>query len=178
MFTIYLVQVLVLAIIGSLIGLAIGAALPFIIVGLFGNILPLPVEATFHAGELALSFLYGLLTALAFGLWPLGRVHDVPVAALFREGRDVGISLAAQAATLALMAAVIALLIAVAIGLAYDKRVAAVFVVSSIGVFALLRGIASALMILARSLPRPRFTMLRLAVANIHRPRRADRRRW
>jgi len=27
----------------------------------------------------------GLLTALAFGLWPLGRVHDVPVAALFRE---------------------------------------------------------------------------------------------
>ena len=30
-------------------------------------------------------FVYGLLTALAFGLWPLGRVHDVPVAALFRE---------------------------------------------------------------------------------------------
>jgi predicted lysophospholipase L1 biosynthesis ABC-type transport system permease subunit len=22
---------------------------------------------------------------MAFGLWPLGRVHDVPVAALFRE---------------------------------------------------------------------------------------------
>jgi putative ABC transport system permease protein len=32
-----------------------------------------------------LSLIYGLLTALAFGLWPLGRVHDVPVAALFRE---------------------------------------------------------------------------------------------
>ena len=38
-----------------------------------------------HSDELALSFVYGLLTALAFGLWPLGRVHDVPVAALFRE---------------------------------------------------------------------------------------------
>ena len=35
--------------------------------------------------NLLLSFIYGLLTALAFGLWPLGRVHDVPVAALFRE---------------------------------------------------------------------------------------------
>ena len=44
---------------------------------------------------------------------------------------------------LALMAVVIALLIAVVIGLAYDKRVAAVFVASSIVVFALLRGIAA-----------------------------------
>lgn len=168
-FTIYLAQVMVLAILGSLIGLAIGAALPFIIVGLFGKILPLPVEATFHAGELALSFLYGLLTALAFGLWPLGRVHDVPVAALFREGVTSEFHWPRRR-YLALMAAVIALLIAVAIGLAYDKRVAAVFVVSSIAVFALLRGIASLLMTAAKSLPRPRFTMLRLAIANIHRP--------
>jgi putative ABC transport system permease protein len=68
------------------------------------------------------------------------------------------------------MAVVIALLIAIAIGLAYDKRVAAVFVASSIVVFALLRGVASALMALARRLPRPRATMLRLAIANIHRP--------
>ncbi len=92
-------------------------------------------------------FLYGLLTALAFGLWPLGRVHDVPVAALFREGVTAEFHWPRRR-YLALMAAVIALLIAVAIGLAYDKRVAAVFVISSIGVFAILRGIASALMIL------------------------------
>ena len=38
-----------------------------------------------HAGELALALLYGLLTALAFALWPLGRAHDVPVGALFRD---------------------------------------------------------------------------------------------
>ena len=68
------------------------------------------------------------------------------------------------------MAAVIALLVAVAIGLAYDKRVAAVFVASSIVVFALLRGVAAALMALARRLPRSRITMLRLAIANIYRP--------
>src|SRR5256884_7785501 len=68
------------------------------------------------------------------------------------------------------MAVVIASLIAVAIGLAYDKRVAAVFVASSILVFALLRGVAGGLMALARWLPRTRITMLRLAIANIHRP--------
>src|SRR6202040_433537 len=45
-----------------------------------------------------------------------------------------------------------------------------VFVASSVVVFALLRGIAAALMALARRLPRTRFTMLRLAIANIYRP--------
>jgi putative ABC transport system permease protein len=168
-FTIYLTQVIVLAGIGSVIGLAAGASLPFVIVGLFGKILPLPVIPALHADELALSFVYGLLTALAFGLWPLGRVHDVPVAALFREevAREWH---RPRWSYLALMAVVIALLIAVAIGLAYDKRVAAVFVASSAAVFALLRGVAAGLMALARRLPRSRITMLRLAIANIYRP--------
>jgi putative ABC transport system permease protein len=168
-FTIYLTQVIVLAGIGSVIGLVLGGALPFVIVGLFGKLLPLPVVPALHADELALSFIYGLLTALAFGLWPLGRVHDVPVAALFRETVTSEWH-RPRWSYLALMAVVIALLIAVAIGLAYDKRVAAVFVVSSIAVFALLRGIAAALMALARRLPRTNITMLRLAIANIHRP--------
>jgi putative ABC transport system permease protein len=168
-FTIYLTQVIVLAVIGSVIGLAVGAALPFIIVGVFGKLLPLPVVPALHLGELLLSFVYGLLTALAFGLWPLGRVHDVPVAALFRDA-VAGEWHRPRWRYLALMAVVIALLIAVVIGLAYDKRVAAVFVASSVVVFALLRGIAAALMALARRLPRTGITMLRLAIANIYRP--------
>jgi putative ABC transport system permease protein len=168
-FSIYLTQVIVLAGLGSVIGLAAGAALPFVVVGLFGKLLPLPVVPTVHASELALSFVYGLLTALAFGLWPLGRVHDVPVAALFREA-VIAEWHRPRWRTLALMAAVVALLIAVVIGLAYDKRVAAVFVASSAVVFALLRGIAAAIMGLARRLPRSRFTMLRLAISNIYRP--------
>jgi len=53
------------------------------------------------------------------------------------------------------MAVVIALLIAVAVGLAYDKRIAAVFVASSVLVFALLRGVAAGLMALARRLHAP-----------------------
>src|SRR6202000_3526959 len=42
-FGIYLTAVMLLAGVGSLIGLAAGAALPFVIVGLFGKLLPLPV---------------------------------------------------------------------------------------------------------------------------------------
>ncbi|MBR1217011.1 FtsX-like permease family protein [Bradyrhizobium sp. U87765 SZCCT0131] len=167
-FTIYLMQVVVLAAVGSLIGLAVGAALPFIIAKVFGHLLPLPIEPSLHGGELALSLLYGLLTALAFGLWPLGTVHDVPVARLFR---DAGASdwRWPRRRYLVLMAVVIALLVAIAIGLAYDKRVAAVFVAASVVVFALLRLVAGLVMLIARRLPRPQSTMLRLALGNIHR---------
>lgn len=168
-FAIYLTQVLALAVVGSLIGLALGAALPFAIVGVFGKILPLPVVPALHGWELGLALVYGLLTALAFGLWPLARIHDVPVAALFR---DIASAEARRpsARDLGWMALVVALLIGVVIGLAYDKRIATVFVASSIVVFALLRVIAGALMALARRLPRPDTTMLRLAITNIYRP--------
>ena len=168
-FAIYTAQVVVLATLGSVIGLVAGASLPYVIAGLFGKLLPLPVVPAIHPNELALALVYGLLTALAFGLWPLGRVHDVPVAALFREAVTTEWH-RPRWRYLALMALVIALLIAVVIGLAYDHRVAAMFVVAAIIVFALLRGIAEAVMALARALPRSRFTMLRLAIANIHRP--------
>jgi putative ABC transport system permease protein len=168
-FAIYLTQVIVLAVIGSIIGLVAGAALPFVIVDLFGKVLPLPVEPALHPDELALSLVYGLLTALAFGLWPLGRVHDVPVAALFRDTVS-GAWHRPRWRYLLSTAGVVAFLIAVIIGLAYDKRVAAIFVVSAIAVSILLRGIAAALMALARRLPRSQITMLRLAVTNIYRP--------
>ena len=71
MFAIYLVQVIGLACIGALPGLAIGAALPFGIAWGFGAVLPLPVAPALHAGVLGLALLYGVLTAVAFALWPL-----------------------------------------------------------------------------------------------------------
>ena len=77
---------MLLAAIGTAIGLVIGAALPFADrLGHSAPCMPLPIAPALHAGELALALLYGLLTALAFALWPLGRAHDVPVSALFRD---------------------------------------------------------------------------------------------
>jgi putative ABC transport system permease protein len=168
-FFIYLVQVVLLALIGSLIGLVFGAALPFVVVGTLGNLLPLPIHPAVHASDLALSLVYGLLTALAFALWPLGRVHDVPVATLFRETTGSEWHWPRRR-YLVMMAVVIALLIAVAVGLAYDRRVALIFIGSSAAVFLLLRLISFGVMDGARRVPRPRMTMLRLAISNIHRP--------
>ncbi len=64
---------------GTLIGLALGASLPFLVEALFSESLPLPLNPTIAPGELALAAAYGLLTAFAFAITPLGRAHDVPV---------------------------------------------------------------------------------------------------
>lgn len=168
-FAIYLIQILVLALIGSLIGIAAGAALPFAIVSGFNALLPLPITAAIHFDDLILAVIYGLLTALAFALWPLGRVHDVPVATLFRE-TVVTDGRWPRRRYLVMMGLVIASLVGIAVLLAYDKRVAVIFISASVAVFFMLRVVASGVARIARSVPRPRMTMLRLALANIHRP--------
>jgi putative ABC transport system permease protein len=168
-FAIYLTQVLLLALGGGIIGVAIGAVLPFVISWTFGAIIPLPIVPAIHPGELFLALIYGLLTALAFALWPLGRAHDVPVGALFRD------AVASQpqrprTSYILLTAAAVAALAAVAILLAYDRRVAIIYVGVAALVFVLLRFVATLLMFIARHAPRARSTVLRMAIANIHRP--------
>ena len=168
-FGIYLTQVLVLAGLGALPGLAIGAALPFLIAWTFGAVLPLPIAPALHPGELALALLYGLLTAAAFALWPLGRAHDVPVSALFRDevASDQRRPRRPYIAATVLLGCTLAML---AVELAYDRRIAAIFVAAAAAVFVLLRLVAALIMLTARRLPRPHSPVVRLAIANIHRP--------
>ena len=168
-FAIYLTQVLLLATLAALPGLAVGAALPFLIAGSFGAVLPLPLAPALDPGALALALLYGLLTAAVFALWPLGRAHEIPVSALFRD------QVASErrwprppyiVATVVMGCALAALVIA----LAYDRRTAAIFVAVAAGVFVLLGLLAALIILIARRLPRPRSPVVGLAIANIYRP--------
>ncbi|MGA8001676.1 MAG: FtsX-like permease family protein, partial [Pseudolabrys sp.] len=168
-FTIYLTQVLLLALIGGTIGVTFGAILPFVVSWTFGAVIPLPIVPALHPGELALALIYSLLTAIVFTIWPLGRAHDVPVGELFRD------MVAAQPRRprkryIALTALALILLAAFVVLLAYDRRVAVIYVATAAGIFALLRVVAAMVMVLARRAPRSRTTELRMAVANIHRP--------
>ena len=94
------------------------------------------------AGELALALLYGLLTALAFALWPLGRAHDVPVGALFRDEVAPQPALAAPELYRLHGACRRCCSAALAVLLAYDRRIALIFVGAAAAVFLLLRLVA------------------------------------
>jgi putative ABC transport system permease protein len=168
-FAIYLTQVLLLAAIGGVIGMALGATLPYLVSWSLGAIIPLPIEPAVHASELAPALVYGLLTALAFALWPLGRAHDVPVGALFRDAVAPQPRLPRKI-YMALTAAAVVALVTLAVLLAYDRRVAVIYVGTAAAVFVLLRLVAAMLIWLARHAPHARSMALRMAVANIHRP--------
>ena len=90
-FSIYLVQVIVLASLGAVLGLAAGAALPFVVVGLFGTLLPLHASAL---GKVLLA--YGAAppeSAVEAGLEPYTR-HTLAdprrLAAALGEIREAG----------------------------------------------------------------------------------------
>jgi putative ABC transport system permease protein len=168
-FSVYLTQVLLLACLGGLIGIALGAALPYAVHFTFGQIMPLPIVPSPHAGELLLALLYSLLTALAFALWPLGRAHDVAVGALFRDA-VAPLPRWPRPIYMMLTAAAVLLLTTLAVVLAYDRRVALIYVGIAAAVFLLLRLVAMLIMAIARRTPRAKSTALRMAVANIHRP--------
>jgi putative ABC transport system permease protein len=168
-FGLSLIEVLALALLGSLIGLAAGSAIPFVLVWAFGHLLPLPLTPSIYPSELLRGLGYGLLTALAFSSWPLGKAHDIPVSALFRDmvdrdGRWPRLSY------VLLTAASVAALVALAVAFSWDRRIAMLYVASAAGAFLLLRGVGWLIMAGARRLPRPRGTEARLALGNIHRP--------
>lgn len=168
-FTVYLVQTLLIAAIGIAAGLVLAVLMPFAASGALQAVIPVPAEAGIYPGALALATAFGLLVTLAFALMPLGRARDVPATALFRElgfearGRPRFVYLAATA--------VIALsLAALAIFTAHDRRIAVTFVGAAVLSFLVLRLVAWLVQWLARRAPRVRSTSLRLAVGNIHRP--------
>ena len=165
----YLIQILLIALLGVVIGLAIGALVPVVALRFLVDVLPVGAETGFYPGALGYAALFGLLTALTFALVPLGRAGDIAPTALFRDASAFG----KARPRLAFLAAAIlsaTVLAGLAILLAHDRRIAFYFVVGVAASFLLLRLVAWAVTALARRAPRLASAEWRLAIANIHRP--------
>ncbi|MEP6567240.1 MAG: FtsX-like permease family protein, partial [Mesorhizobium sp.] len=168
-FTVYLVQILMIAGLGIVLGLVLGALMPFAASAALQSVIPVPAEGGFYPGALAMAALFGLLVTLAFALLPLGRARDVPATALFREmgfeGRGFPHPLYVGAAV-----GIALLLAALAILFSGDRRIASTFVGATIFAFLVLRLVGSLVQWAAKRSPRVRSVPLRLAIGNIHRP--------
>src|SRR5262249_44610914 len=122
-----------------------------------------------YPGPLALAAAYGLLTALAFSLWPLGRAARIPGAALFRDALIPERTRPPwQIATA--NAAIAAALVALTIAAAADRRFALWFCAAAVGTMLLFRLGASVVMMAARAGSLLRHPASRLGVANLYRP--------
>lgn len=168
-FRVYLIQIMLLAAAGIAAGLVPGAIAPFIAGSFLAEILPIGDHIRVYPDALALAVVYGFLTALAFALWPLGRAHDVPPTALFRERAGDG-GRAPRLAYLLAMALAIACLAGLAIVVTTDPRISVIYIAATAGAFILLRIVSVGVMAAARRAPHPRLTEARMALSNIHRP--------
>ena len=168
-FAAYAVQIGVLTVAGIAAGLALGALVPLAAAPLVARLLPVPLHLGLHPLPLAVAAASGLLAVLMFSLLPLAAIGRVMPGALFRDivaPARRALPWPALAATLVAGLALAALVTLTA----PDRAVALWYVVGAIAAFAVFRGAGGLIVALARRLPRPRRVVLRLALANLHRP--------
>lgn len=84
-FQTYFIQIGTLSLLGVAIGVVLGGLVPLLLSPIIAARLPLPTSFALYPAPLIEAALYGLLTALAFTLWPLARSEDVRAATLFRD---------------------------------------------------------------------------------------------
>ncbi|WP_295803067.1 ABC transporter permease [uncultured Microbulbifer sp.] len=166
----YLAEILLLALAAILIGLIVGALTPWLAGSALASVLPVAdaVPGVYPA-KLLQALAYGVLIALAFALWPLGRAREVPATALYRE-HVAAVRARPRFVYIAALAAILLALIGLTVGLAYEPFMAALFVGGTVAAFVVLRLVGVGIMALARRIPHSRWLEWRLAVAAIHRP--------
>jgi len=168
----YLVQIGVLAILGVAIGLAVGAATPFLIGLIAGTDLPIPALFAVYPAPLAKAGLFGLLAAAAFSLEPLARARATSPAALFRSPltRPAGFSLETLGAIIAGLG-----LAGLTIATAPTPVIACVMIAAVAASLALLWAQGRGAVWLSGRLRRLTKGPVRLGLANLAGPRSAAR---
>ncbi len=167
---VYLILILVMAAVGVALGLSLGALAPAAAGGVLGQSLRLAVPAALYPAPLAQAAAFGMLAAVAFSLWPLAEARAVPATLLFRRAvspvrRRLG------AGDLAAIAAAGAALAGLAVAGATDRPLAAEFVAGAGLASVAFAAAAKAVQAGARRVGRAaRGAVLRLALANLHRP--------
>ena len=168
-FATYLTQIMALATMGIALGVALGAAAPWLANLALADRLPIPAAVGFYWQPALLAAAFGWLTALVFALWPLATAREVPAAGLFRDvvqparrwPRPVHLAAIAMAA---------GALAALAVFGAGQPMLSRWFVLGALGALLAFRVLAWSIVRLVRAAGRARDPTLRLALANIGRP--------
>lgn len=166
---IFLIQVLAIALIGIAIGLAIGLSAPQLLLALYGDELPVRAEVAYSATSVLVSIAYGLLVALLFALWPLGRAEMIKPSVLFRDEVAPNATWPSRRIIVATALTGAALLI-FALAMSESLRIALYVLGALILVFVVFIGLGTLVTRWARRVPRPRWPELALAIGNLGAP--------
>jgi len=109
--SVFLIQLVVLTLIGVALGLILGAGVPKLAEAAIAARMPFAVTVGLAPAALAEAAVYGVLVAAIFTLWPLSRMAGVRAAALYRDigpGRRAWPGPGTGAVLVALVAALVA----------------------------------------------------------------------
>ncbi len=168
-FRIYLLQVLFIAAGGVFAGTAIAAILPLFAIKILSQYVTVPLDITVYPVPLAIAGGFGLLTALAFAVWPLAKAEEVRAGDLFRSLIDLPIGRPKKRYILVISLAAIGLSL-----LAYlatrNLSITMSFIGGALASLLLLSILGTVMVWALRFLPMPRLVPARLAISNIIRP--------
>ncbi len=167
--TAYLIQLTVLALLGAVIGIALGAATPFVIAVIAGDQIPLPNILRVYPLPLLRALVLGLLAAAIFALPPLGRARATPPAALFRSLGTETLAKTPRPERIAAALAAIALII-VSVATSETPLVTAILLVGAGLAWLVLIGMAHSIRFLARRASKTAAGLSRLTLANLGGP--------
>ncbi|MEL6422253.1 MAG: FtsX-like permease family protein, partial [Pseudomonadota bacterium] len=166
---IYLLEIMIVAALGVALGLLLGIGLPYLAWLIWGGAITLPIVFTVSGFTVALAAGYGLLVALVFVLWPLGRIEHMRPALLFRE--QVAGALPRPSLRFALATGLaLALLVALTVFASGNPTIALWFFVGVAVMFGIFLGLAEAIRWLALKIPRVGGVASAMALRNLAGP--------
>lgn len=168
-FLVFFLQVMAIAVLAVAVGLVLGALIPYAVRWQYGAEIPAPADYGFYVAPLLLAGVFGILSAAVFAIPPLARARLIAPASLFRD-----VVAPAHTGVQWLYLAIAGAIAVAVVGLTLLISPSPIFAAEFLGAVAVglgaLRLVAGGLRWLVKRAPRPRRTVLRLALANLARP--------
>ena len=168
-FTVFGVQIFLIAAVGVLIGLLAGYLVPFGLVTLLAEDLPIAARLSPTLATIVTASTYGFLVAFLFAIWPLARAGGIRPSVLFRDQVSDERARASRSA-LVLTGLVGAALVAFAMIMSDARFIVLYFCLGVSVVFVVFQILGAVITKAARAAPRLRPPELALAVGNLGMP--------
>ena len=169
-FKVYFYQIMIVGLIGTIIGCALGGIMPPLVAPLLTEKLSLSSNhVSVYPSELIIAGIFGLLTTACFSLFPIGKACEVKAADLFRSLIVVTKKWPSINVLIGLIIVLQALAIVVILT-ASDQSLATAFIVGTIGTIIIFMLVSNGLKTVLKLFRHIKTPSLRFAISNLYRP--------
>ncbi len=168
-FAIYLFEILGIATLAIISGVALGALAPLALHYVLGALLPVPLATGVAARPLLLAAAFGYLVAIAFAVWPLAKACKTPASSLFRGAAQGAREVPPFRFVLVVILALVVLVLLALVSFP-QRPVTLAYLAGLALAIGLLLALARLAMFAVRRFVHPENAVMRYAIGNLYRP--------